>query len=306
VSKIVCVSIRVNQSNSSREITELFKRVSVIFGEEQMPKNMNKPQKSSLGHSRNLEAKESRPASSISASSTVGKIISSLVEELGDGVKLEMIQIPGGSFLMGSNEYESEKPIHQVTLSPFAIGRFPLTQAQWKSVMGSNPSNFKGGDLPVERVSWKAAVEFCEALSERTGRVYRLPTEAEWEFSCRAGTDTLFSFGEDSESLDQHAWYYNNSDQKTHAVGQKAPNAWGLHDMHGNVFEWCQDWYDDDYYQQNPVTDPPGPPQGTSHVLRGGSWLSVSYLCRTAYRFSNWPDYRYYDIGFRVVAEIKQ
>src|SRR5262245_16034861 len=228
--------------------------------------------------------------------------LSSFVDDLGAGVKLELIRIPGGSFLMGSGEYESEKPIHRVTLSPFAIGKYPLTQAQWKAVMGNNPSNFKGDHLPVERVSWNSATEFCSALSKRTGRAYRLPTEAEWEYACRAGTATLFSSADNSETLDQHGWYYNNSEQKTRNVGQKIPNAWGLHDMHGNVFEWCHDWYDEDYYAQSPSTDPQGPPSGTSHVLRGGSFLTVSYLCRTAYRFSNWPDYRYYDIGFRVVA----
>ena len=247
------------------------------------------------------ELRRSRP-SSTKLSEVKNEPLSNFAEELAAGVRLEMIRIPGGSFLMGSSEYECEKPIHLTTLSPFFIGKYPLTQAQWKAVMGHNPSNFKGDQLPVERVSWAVAVEFCAALSERTGKTYRLPTEAEWEYACRAGSTSRFSFADESEDLDQHAWYYNNSEQKTHSVGQKMPNAWGLHDMHGNVFEWCHDWYDDDYYQQSPQIDPQGPPFGTSHVLRGGSFLTVSYLCRTAYRFSNWPDLRYYDIGFRVVA----
>lgn len=220
-------------------------------------------------------------------------------EPLGNGVSLEMIALPGGTFQMGSNEYDNEKPIHPVTLSPFHIGKYQVTQAQWQAVMRDNPSYLKGDNLPVEQVSWEMATDFCRQLSEKTGKEYRLPTEAEWEYACRAGSTTRYCFGDDDAKLEKYAWYYENAEGKTHPVGERLPNDWGLHDMHGNVWEWCQDWYDKNYYRQSPKENPPGPSLGEHRVVRGGSWGFIS-LCRSANR--NWLAPGSFDhiLGFRV------
>ena len=228
---------------------------------------------------------------------------SSLVEELGNGVKLEMIRIGGGSFSMGTLDtlsLDGEHPRHFVTLSPFYSGRYPITQAQWQAVMGNNPSHFKGEYLPVENVSWHDAIRFCETLSARTGKPYRLLTEAEWEYACRAGTVGDYSFGNDESQLKEYAWFAGNSAQQTHPVGQKRPNPVGLHDMHGDVWEWCNDWHDDQYYGQSPDLDPKGPGSGTARVLRGGSWTDDAYSCRSARRNSGEPFSRNLNVGFRV------
>lgn len=225
--------------------------------------------------------------------------------DLGNGVKLEMIAIPGGSFLMGSNDYDDEKPIHRVTLSPFHIGKFQVTQAQWREVMKTNPSHFKGDNLPVEKVSWDDAVSFCEKLSKQTGKTYRLPTEAEWEYACLAGSIGKYCFGDDEALLKDYAWYYENSGSKTHPVGEKNPNNWGLHDTHGNVWEWCQDWYSNDYYaelsKQGEAINPQGPATGDYRVLRGGSWVYDHMGARAVYRFDDLPADRNFFTGFRVV-----
>ncbi|MEP7342803.1 MAG: SUMF1/EgtB/PvdO family nonheme iron enzyme [Acidobacteriota bacterium] len=223
------------------------------------------------------------------------------IEPLGNGVQLEMIAIRGGEFQMGSNERDNEKPIHRVTLSPFHIGKYQVTQAQWQTVMDENPSRFKGDKLPVENVPWDDAVKFCEKLSKQTGRNYRLPTEAEWEYACRAGSTTKYCFGDDDALLKDYAWYKVNSGNKTHPVGEKKPNDWGLHDMHGNVWEWCQDWYDKNYYKQSPEKDPQGPASGDYRVLRGGSWYGNLDNARAVVRDFNLPAFRYYITGFRVV-----
>ena len=230
---------------------------------------------------------------------------SNFIEDL-NGVKLEMIYIPGGEFTMGSLDYDDEKPPHRVKLSPFFIGKFQVTQAQWESVMGGNPSKRKGKELPVEQVSWDDAVKFCGAISKRTGKTYRLPTEAEWEYACRAGSTTEYCFGDDEKSLGDYAWHFENSGGKPHPVGRKKPNAWGLHDMHGNVWEWCSDWYSAGYYaeceRQGVVADPQGPGTGSYRVNRGGGWLNLyAVYCRSAFRDNVAPgdrgDYR----GFRLV-----
>jgi formylglycine-generating enzyme required for sulfatase activity len=213
-----------------------------------------------------------------------------------------MIYIPGGEFMMGSNDYDDEKPPHPVKLSPFYIGKYQITQAQWTAVMSSNPSYWKGDDLPVEKVRWDDAVKFCEAISKQTGKTYRLPTEAEWEYACRAGSSTKYCFGDDEKSLGDYAWYYKNSGAKTHPVGQKKPNAWGLHDMHGNVLEWCQDWYDKNYYKQSPRENPEGPSSGKYRLLRGGSWGLYRIDCRSALRIHPSLGLTYFQVGFRVVC----
>ncbi|WGV25150.1 SUMF1/EgtB/PvdO family nonheme iron enzyme [Halotia branconii] len=258
------------------------------------------------------------------------------VEDLGNGVTLEMVQIPGGTFMMGLPEgeaYLSEKPQHQVTVPEFFMGKYQVTQAQYQAVMGgnifqkiignnnNNPANFKGEKRPVETVSWNDAVEFCQKLSQKTGKTYRLPSEAEWEYACRAGTTTPFYFGEtittDLANYRGTDWNYEgtlypgNYDkgpkgqyrEQTTDVGKFPPNSFGLYDMHGNVWEWCQDHWHDNYNG--------APTNGSAwlndndnqsrRLLRGGSWGYLPVNCRIAYRLRYAADFRNYDVGFRVV-----
>jgi len=231
-------------------------------------------------------------------------------ENLPNGVTLEMVGLPAGQFLMGSPDSDpdardNEKPQHQVKVNSFAIGKYPVTQAQYQAVMGTNPSRFQNNPQnPVEDVSWNDAQAFCQKLSQITGKTYRLPTEAEWEYACRAGTTTRFYFGDDANQLGDYAWYKGNSQQTTHPVGQKKPNAWGLYDMSGNVWEWCEDDWHDNYIG--------APKDGSAWLkngndnrspLRGGSWYNVPANCRSAYRnFTYRPDYSLINDGFRVVC----
>jgi len=216
-----------------------------------------------------------------------------------------MVGLPAGQFLMGSPDSDpdaksEEKPQHQVKVNSFAIGKYPVTQAQYEAVMGNNPSRFQNNPQnPVEKVSWNDAQAFCQKLSQISGKTYRLPTEAEWEYACRAGTTTRYYFGDDANQLGDYAWYAGNSQQTTHPVGQKKPNAWELYDMSGNVWEWCEDNWHDSY--ENAPRD--GSAWLTNdndyHIVRGGSWYGYPDNCRSAYRSS-----RYYadDFGFRVVS----
>ena len=216
---------------------------------------------------------------------------------------MKFVRIPAGSFNMGSNSGNSdEKPVHRVTISkPFYMQTTEVTQAQWRAVMGSNPSNFKGDARPVEKVSWIDVQEFIRKLNAKEGSdKYRLPTEAEWEYAARAGSQSKYCFGDDAGRLGDYAWYDSNSGNKTHAVGQKKPNGWGLYDMHGNVWEWVQDWYGENYYSSSSSTDPSGPSSGSYRVYRGGSWDSPTGNCRSAFRGRYDPGYRYYDLGFRL------
>ncbi|CCI34251.1 SUMF1/EgtB/PvdO family nonheme iron enzyme [Microcystis sp. T1-4] len=234
-------------------------------------------------------------------------------EKLPNRVTLEMVSLPAGQFLMGSPDSDYEKPPHQVKVNSFAIGKYPITQAQYEAVMGINPSHFKNNSWlknnpqnPVEKVSWNDAQAFCQKLSQITGKTYRLPTEAEWEYACRAGTTTRYYFGDDGSQLGDDAWYSANSQSKTHPVGQKKPNAWGLYDMIGNVSEWCEDDWHDNYIG--------APKDGSawtinndnrSHpkCLRGGSWCNDPYGCRSAVRYDNSRRVnRDFRNGFRVVC----
>ena len=255
-----------------------------------------------------------------------------------NSIGMNLTLIPAGTFQMGSPEgddqaFGEEKPRHRVRISrPFYLGVHEVTQAQYEAVMGNNPSYFSsngGGkdkvagqsteNHPVEQVSWLDAVQFCNKLSEKeglkpfyeieagaarvrdwTGPGYRLPTEAEWEYACRAGSQARYSFGNNEASLGEHGWYDGNSGSQTHPVGQKRANALGLYDMHGNVWEWCWDGYADDYYKQSLGDDPLGVAGAALRVIRGGSWRLNPRYCRSAYRRRNTPGYRRNDVGFRL------
>jgi formylglycine-generating enzyme required for sulfatase activity len=255
-------------------------------------------------------------------------------EDLGNGITLEMVAIPEGTFLMGTEDEEIERlvkkfdwegfrwerPQHRVTVSSFYMGRYPITQSQWRAIaatakididLETNPSNFKGDELPVESVNWYQATEFCKRLSRETKREYRLPSEAEWEYACRAGTTTPFYFG---ETITGELANYRASEtyadepkgeyrEETTPVGQFPPNAFGLYDMHGNVWEWCADtWHDN--YDGAPTDGSVWIKNGDDNhsSLRGGSWFSNPYYCRSAYRYYYFRRDYYYYFGFRVVC----
>jgi formylglycine-generating enzyme required for sulfatase activity len=241
-----------------------------------------------------------------------------------NSIGIKFAPIPAGTFRMGSTDADkdarnNERPQHEVRISrPFHLGIYAVTQSQYRAVTGQSPSAFKGSDdLPVEQVSWLDAVTFCNKLSEREGWElyyhiagdavtinggdgYRLPTEAEWEYACRAGTTTRFSCGDDENALGQYAWYSANSQGQTHPVGEKQPNAFGLYDMHGNIWEWCWDGFDSDYYKQSPAVDPPGPGSAARRVFRGGSWNVVPQGARSASRNRLEPAGQFSILGFRL------
>lgn len=216
-----------------------------------------------------------------------------------------MVKVEAGSFNMGATPemqapYEVEKPVHRVTLTNnYYIGKYEVTQALWQAVMGSNPSYFKGDDLPVERVSWNDCQDFISKLNAMTGKRFRLPSEAEWEYAARGGKKSRGYQYSGSNTLGDVAWYEGNSGSKTHAVGTKQPNELGIYDMTGNVDEWCQDWYGS--YSSSPQTNPIGAVSGSRRVRRGGGWCSSASYCRSSYRYNCAPDDRYVDIGFRLV-----
>jgi formylglycine-generating enzyme required for sulfatase activity len=229
-----------------------------------------------------------------------------------NSIGVEFVLIPAGSFVMGADKNEkkawnvekagdAETPQHKVSIGKsFYLGKYEVTQTQWTAVMGSNPSHFKGQNNPVERVSWDDAQEFINRLNQKEGHTrYRLPTEAEWEYAVRAGTTSTYFFGDDADQLGSYAWKGNSGDT-THPVGQKQPNAWGLYDMYGNVWEWVQDWYGEEYYSGSPSIDPRGPSSGSSRVVRGGGWYCSAADCRSAERRGNSPGYRSDILGFRL------
>ena len=230
---------------------------------------------------------------------------------------LELIWMNPGEFTMGSPSSEAgrqkDETQHQVRISKgYWLGKYEVTQGEWESIMGSNPSKFKnaGARAPVEQVSWEEAMSFCKKLTERERRAgrlpanleYSLPKEAEWEYACRAGTTGYYAGS--YSSIPSLGWYSGNSGSKTHPVGEKSPNAWGLYDMHGNVWEWCLDWYGD--YPSGSVTDPKGPSSGSYRVNRGGSWFGRARYCRSAVRARNAPSYRVSYLGFRLALSFNQ
>ncbi|MDD3246207.1 MAG: formylglycine-generating enzyme family protein [Methanosarcina sp.] len=224
---------------------------------------------------------------------------------------MEFVLIPSGEFDMGASSEEkgrsdSESSLHKVTIkNPFYMGKYPVTQKQWEKIMGNNPSHFKGEARPVEMVSWNEVQEFVNKLNaaEETDK-YRVPSEAEWEYACRAGTQTRYSFGGDESKLNEYAWYAENSGSKTHSIGRKNPNLWGLYDMHGNVWEWVQD-----KWQENYIVSPPDGSvweDGNSFYRgsRGGSWYCDTKSCRSASRFGRDPESLFSNLGFRLLREL--
>ena len=230
--------------------------------------------------------------------------------DLGGGVTMKLMLIPAGKFTMGSpldepNRVANEGPQHEVTISrPFYMGVYEVTQEQYRAVMGENPSWFQGPARPVDGVSWEQATEFCKRVSQKTGRTVKLPTEAQWEYACRAGSRTRYSFGDDEKQLADYAHFAQPFDAGTLPVGRKKPNAWGLFDMHGNAWEWCSDWFANSY-PGAPQVDPTGPASGEQRVLRGGGWECSYRYCRSAIRYWGAPTRESIVVGFRVTIELR-
>jgi len=249
-------------------------------------------------------------------------------QELTNSIGMKFRRIAPGSYLMGTQEHPGSpklgEQVHRVKINhPFYLGVYEVTQAQYERIMGTNPSFYQAPNIqpaflhpnrlapksdtsgyPVEKVSWEDATEFCERLSDlaeekAAGRIYRLPTEAQWEYACRAGTKSSFSFDGEPNNLGEYGWYWDNSRGQTHPVGELKPNAWGLYDMHGNVSEWCLDWFDQ--YPETTQIDPTGPTHGIYKVHRGGGWFVEASLCESASRDFEDPKSRL-SVGFRVVA----
>ena len=247
---------------------------------------------------------------------TEPKVVPSALPRLvKNDVGMQFVLVPKGDFLMGSpiseRDRQDDEKQHRVRISnAFYLQSTEVTQKQWKAVVGTKPwkeQHFvkEGDDYPAMYVSWDDATEFCKKLSVRDGVSYRLPTEAEWEYACRGGTRSSYSFGDDVSSLNDHGWYDGNADnvreRYAHLVGKKKANGYGLLDMHGNVWEWCADWYDSEYYASSPADDPQGPTKGSDRVFRGGSWLDYPPKCRSAFRDCDSPDLRRFHVGFRVL-----
>jgi formylglycine-generating enzyme required for sulfatase activity len=237
--------------------------------------------------------------------------------DLGEGVHIRLVLIPPGRFWMGSPATEADREkggwgacapenLHEVILTrPFYLGKTEVTQEQYQRLMGSNPSKSPDSKMPVETVTWEQSVAFCVKLGEVSKRVGRLPTEAEWEWACRAGSDKRFCLGDDLALLERIAWYGANSQGKRHPVGEKEPNAWGLHDMHGNVMEWVRDaWLRPSLYPEGPVTDPAGAPKGGHRIRRGGHYATRADRVRCAHRYYGNGSHTAGDMGFRCLIEI--
>ncbi len=221
---------------------------------------------------------------------------------------MEFVLVPGGCFQMGvtfGDGYSDEKPVHEVCVDSFYMGKYEVTQGQYQVVTGNNPSNFKKGDnYPVENVSWNDTQSFIRSLNGKGGSKYRLPTEAEWEFAARSGgRSEKYAGGND---IDAVAWYTSNSGSSTHPVGQKQPNGLGLYDMSGNVWEWCGDWYDGSCYGSSPRNNPEGPSSGSGRVGRGGGWDDNPGVVRAARRNGYTPGYASINLGFRLILPVQR
>ncbi len=250
------------------------------------PAPRHTPQHSSTPRSGNT-------SSTVSLSSEINKLLNNMVYVSGGTFTM------GGTIEQGSEVDDDEKPTHKVTLSSFYICKYEVTQALWRAVMGSNPSDFKGDNLPVECVSWNDCQTFINRLNSYTGRNFRLPTEAEWEFAARGGNYSRHYKYSGSNYISDVAWYDDNSGNRTHPVGTKQANELGLYDMSGNVWEWCNDWYGS--YNSYSQTDPTGPSSGSDRVIRGGSWFNGARSCRSSNRYDNAPGISYINLGLRLV-----
>ena len=250
------------------------------------PKAKPAPRRNSTHHS-------SSTSSTVSLSAELNKLINNMVYVSGGTFTM------GGTSEQGSDAYDDEKPTHNVTLSSYYICKYEVTQALWRAVMGSNPSNFKGDNLPVECVSWNDCQTFINRLNSYTGRNFRLPTEAEWEFAARGGNYSRHYKYSGSNYIGDVAWYDDNSGNRTHPVGTKQPNELGLYDMSGNVYEWCSDWYGS--YSSYSQSDPTGPNSGSNRVFRGGRWGIFAGFCRSSYRSGYTPGNSNYYLGLRLV-----
>jgi len=249
----------------------------------------------------------------------VAEVVTSAKSEEKQGLKMEMVEpftgiemvlVKGGCFTMGDvfgDGEEDERPVHQVCLSDYYIGRFEVTQAQWVKVMGKNPSSNRdcGPECPVDSVSWNDVQQFIERLNKQSGKKFRLPTEAEWEYAARSGgKDQKWAGTNDKERLGEFAWYSDNAGTVMHPVGKKKPNGLGIYDMSGNATEWCLDWYDRDYYKNSPKDNPSGPPAGQRRVIRGGYYEDAGSV-RTTKRFNDSPDTVDGTYGFRLVLPVE-
>ena len=261
------------------------------------PPNQNVPKSQSTQSTQSSQSSKSPSTAPTAAVATSNRTFTV------NGVSFEMVAVKGGTFTMGCTSEQSdcdddEKPAHSVTLSDYYIGKFEVTQKLWKAVMGSNPSNWKGDDLPVESVSWNDVQDFIRKLNQQTGQNFRLPTEAEWEYAARGGNKSKGYKYSGSNTFGNVAWYYDNSGSKTHQVGTKSPNELGIYDMSGNVWEWCQDLYGS--YRSGSQTNPTGPSSGSNRMFRGGSWNGRAGYCRVSYRDNRGPGGRNVSIGFRL------
>ena len=240
-----------------------------------------------------------------SASSSMASGSNTISIPVKDDINIEMVKVEAGTFMMGATSkmkypYRDEKPVHQVTLTnDYYMGKYEVTQALWQAVMGNNPSHFKGENLPVETVNWNECQEFISKLNSMTGRKFRLPTEAEWEYSARGVKKSRSYQYSGSSNISDVAWYGGNSGSKTHPVGTKQANELGIYDMSGNVCEWCSDWYSS--YSSTSQTNPTGSVSGSHRVCRGGSWFGNAGYCRSSFRGSYTPDCRSNHLGLRLV-----
>ncbi len=285
----------VTQGNTNRALNML-KRAQNI------PELKNCPNYSRLADE--IRRIESQQASSAGPSSSGSSSAGQDLTITANGVTFTMVKVQGGTFQMGataeqgSDAHSYEKPAHSVTLSNYYIGQTEVTQALWQAVMGSNPSNRKGDNLPVEEVSWNDCQQFITKLNQLTGRKFRLPTEAEWEYAARGGNKSRGYKYAGSNDLGSVAWYVGNSGSMTHPVGQKQANELGIYDMAGNVWEWCQDWYGS--YSSGAQTNPTGPSSAFNRVYRGGCGYSNARDCRVSIRSIDGPDSRYWNLGLRL------
>ena len=267
--------------------------------------NANDVMQDNVSASLTSSSQSATTSSGSSSTSSVSSGSNEISVPVKNGISIDMVKVEAGTFMMGAtsemqNPYDDEKPVHQVTLTNnYYMGKYEVTQSLWLAVMGSNPSKFKGDYLPVEMVSWDDCQEFIGKLNSMTGRKFRLPTEAEWEYAARGGKKSRGYQYSGSSNISDVAWYDGNSGRKTRPVGTKQANELGIYDMSGNVYEWCQDWYGS--YVSSPQTNPTGAVSGSRRVYRGGSWGSNARYCRSSFRHFDTPDNRSYYLGLRLV-----